>query len=89
MSKTREMIKISHRGNLRGPNKDRENNPQYIKEALEKGYNVEVDVWLQGTKLFLGHDEPQYETNIEFLMLFSKHFQLIFLCFLLFETAIF
>jgi len=67
MSKTREMIKISHRGNLRGPNKDRENSPQYIKEALEKGYNVEVDVWLQGTKLFLGHDEPQYETNIEFL----------------------
>jgi hypothetical protein len=61
------MLKIiSHRGNLSGRSCD-ENKPSYIKTALTNGFDVEVDVWLIADKLFLGHDEPQYETNIQFL----------------------
>ena len=41
------MIFISHRGNLEGPNPERENNPDYISEALERVYSVEVDVWYE------------------------------------------
>ena len=61
------MILISHRGNISGKQADRENEPSYILEALEKGYNVEVDVWYQEDKIYLGHDLPQYETTVEFL----------------------
>jgi glycerophosphoryl diester phosphodiesterase len=54
------MILIAHRGNLNGKQPERENSPEYIKEALEKGYHVEVDVWLKETNnLFLGHDSPK------------------------------
>ena len=33
------MIKISHRGNISGPNEEIENKPEYIKEALKGGYS--------------------------------------------------
>jgi len=52
---------ISHRGNLDGPNKERENHPDYIYEAIQAGYDVEVDVWWVDGKFKLGHDEPQYD----------------------------
>lgn len=52
---------ISHRGNLNGPNKERENHPDYIWEALQAGYDVEIDVWWVNNKFKLGHDEPQYD----------------------------
>ena len=52
---------ISHRGNLNGPNKERENHPDYIWEALQAGYEVEIDVWWVDGKFKLGHDEPQYD----------------------------
>jgi hypothetical protein len=55
------MILISHRGNISGPNPERENHPEYIFEALQAGYDVEVDVWFIDGKFMLGHDEPQYE----------------------------
>jgi hypothetical protein len=57
------MILISHRGNLEGPNPERENNPEYIDEALRAGYHCEIDVWIKDDKLFLGHDEPQYHVD--------------------------
>ena len=34
------MILISHRGNLTGKNPERENHPDYIKEALDLGFDV-------------------------------------------------
>jgi hypothetical protein len=61
------VIYISHRGNLLGPNPDRENSPPYIVEALNAGYDVEVDVRLVDGVLQLGHDQPQYPTTIDFL----------------------
>jgi hypothetical protein len=58
---------ISHRGNTEGPNKQRENSPRYICEAIDKGYDVEVDVWVD-KQLWLGHDNPQYPCSLTFLM---------------------
>jgi len=61
------MILISHRGNINGKEISNENNPNYIKNALNEGYNVEVDVWIKNNKIYLGHDEPQYKTDLFFL----------------------
>jgi len=61
------MILISHRGNISGPNPERENHPEYILEALQAGYDVEIDVWFENGKFMLGHDEPQYEFPFELL----------------------
>ena len=61
------MIYISHRGNLDGPNIDRENSLSYIDEAIERGYDVEIDLRMKGGCLYLGHDEPQYPVDYEWL----------------------
>lgn len=58
---------ISHRGNTDGPNSEWENNPSRVEEVLEKGYDVEIDVWKIGSKLFLGHDGPEYAIDYSFL----------------------
>ena len=54
------MLKIAHRGNLYGPDPERENTIEVISEALALGYDVEIDIWLVDGKLYLGHDEPTY-----------------------------
>ncbi|MBU1200205.1 hypothetical protein KJ953_01560 [Patescibacteria group bacterium] len=61
------MILIAHRGNLKGRNIKEENEPGYVGKALEKGFDVEIDVWFKDNGWWLGHDEPQYKTNLEFL----------------------
>ena len=61
------MILISHRANLNGPDKKRENNPKFISKVLNKGYNCEIDVWRVGNFFYLGHDKPQYKTTETFL----------------------
>ena len=60
------MILISHRGNLNGRS-NRENEPDYIHEALVKDFDVEIDVWYVGGDFWLGHDKPQYLTEKNFL----------------------
>jgi len=62
------MILISHRGNIDGPNVEKENHPDYIIGALKSGYNVEIDVWFIDNKWYLGHDKPQYEIQYTFLL---------------------
>lgn len=59
---------ISHRGNLSGPNPARENEPRYIDEAIECGFDVEVDIWWVDGKWWLGHDKPQYEIVPEWIV---------------------
>ena len=61
------MILISHRGNLNGKNYLMENKSKYVDFALNKGYNVEVDVWLVGGEVYLGHDKPDEKININYL----------------------
>ncbi len=58
---------ISHRGNISGPVPELENKPDYINQALNFGYEVEIDVWYVNSKFFLGHDSPKYEISLEFL----------------------
>ena len=58
---------IAHRGNITGPNPEKENHPEYIDKAIACGYNVEIDVWDVSGKLVLGHDVPQYEIDMNFL----------------------
>jgi hypothetical protein len=58
---------ISHRGNIDGQHSESENHPQYIETALNIGFEVEVDIWVEDSKLFLGHDMPQYEVDIDWL----------------------
>lgn len=62
------LINIAHRGNTNGPNPDKENHPDYIKEALYSGFDVEIDVWVIDGKFILGHDKPQYEVKEEFIL---------------------
>lgn len=58
---------ISHRGNLIGPNDGLENSPLYISEAINAGYDVEIDVWYINEDFYLGHDSPQYKIHFSFL----------------------
>ena len=63
------MILISHRGNTNGSLPKHENHPDYIKNALNQGFDVEVDLWVKDTKFHLGHDYPQYQIEFTFLLL--------------------
>ena len=58
---------ISHRGNIRGPVSDKENRPSYIDCAIGNGYDVEIDVRSINGDLWLGHDEPQYKIDHNWL----------------------
>lgn len=62
------MILISHRGNISGKKINLENKPEYIKETLSKGYDVEIDVWFTENQFYLGHDVPQYKIDYNFLL---------------------
>ena len=62
------MILIAHRGNINGPNKLNENKPDYILETIKLGYDCEIDVWKINNNLLLGHDKPDYEINLDFLL---------------------
>ena len=61
------MIIISHRGNLYGPDKTRENTVDSINECLSLGFDVELDVWAHGQHVFLGHDKPTIQIESSFL----------------------
>lgn len=59
---------ISHRGNIFGPNPERENNPEYILEAILSGYDCEIDVRYLNNEYYLGHDAPDYKIDLLFLL---------------------
>jgi tetratricopeptide (TPR) repeat protein len=65
---------IAHRGNLNGPNTKLENSPEYILNALNKSFDCEIDIRYVNKKLFLGHDTPDYEIDINFLLENSEKF---------------
>jgi len=58
---------IAHRGNINGINPKDENHPDYLKKALDNGYDIETDVWIIEGIYYLGHDKPQYKTDLSFL----------------------
>ena len=61
------MIKISHRGNVDGPETDLENHPDYIDTAISLGYDVEIDLRVHKGDLFLGHDHPDHAIDLQWL----------------------
>lgn len=58
---------IAHRGQTAGPKLDNQNHPALIEIALNKGYDVEIDLRMQNGKLFLGHDSPDHPIDESFL----------------------
>lgn len=58
---------IAHRALVDGPNRDLENHPQQIQYCLNRGLDVEIDLWYQNNQYWLGHDGPQYQTSLGFL----------------------
>lgn len=54
---------IAHRGNTRGVRKEKENTIDYIFDALEEKFDVEIDIYYYKNKFWLGHDEPQYKIS--------------------------
>jgi hypothetical protein len=59
---------ISHRGNLDGRKPECENNPTYIQQALDLGFDVEIDVWFVDGEFFLGHDSAIYHVESSWIL---------------------
>lgn len=56
---------ISHRGNLQGPKTCDENSLDAIHYAIEKGFEVEIDIRYLNGAFFLGHDDASYKISID------------------------
>ena len=54
---------IAHRGNVSGPNPERENHPDYIDAALALGFEVEIDIRYFRGRWALGHDSLKYPVS--------------------------
>lgn len=52
---------IAHRANLEGPDPKTENTLESIQKCIEAKVDIELDIWYQDGKFFLGHDEPKLE----------------------------
>ena len=58
---------IAHRGLTNGPDVNLENKPEQIKLSLKEGFDCEIDLWVENSELWLGHDEPEYHIREDFL----------------------
>jgi hypothetical protein len=61
------LFPIAHRGNLQGANAQMENKPDYIQQAIDQFFDVEIDIRYIDGHFYLGHDTPQYEISYEWL----------------------
>lgn len=61
---------IAHRGNTFGRNAEKENSIDYIEDAINSGFDVELDVrYCENSKLFyLGHDSPKFKVDLPWLL---------------------
>ena len=59
--------RIAHRANLNGPDPSRENTLDAAEDCINKGYDVEIDLWYQDRTLSLGHNEPEWAIPYSFL----------------------
>jgi hypothetical protein len=57
----------AHRGNLEGRITERENQPEYIDEAIAQGFGAEIDLWKIGDRIYLGHDDGQHDIDLNWL----------------------
>lgn len=58
---------IAHRGLMYGPDEVLENQPEQINLAIAQGFDVEIDVWVIGTEIFLGHNGPDHAVSLDFI----------------------
>jgi hypothetical protein len=58
---------IAHRGLVKGPDKILENTPKQIEFAIKEGFDCEVDIWSIDNVYYLGHDDPEYRIDKDFL----------------------
>lgn len=59
---------IAHRGNINGPDVNKENSPTTIYNALTRGFDVEIDVQERESfnrRLLVGHDDADYVLNLD------------------------
>lgn len=63
---------IAHRGNIVGPNPETENKQDTIRQAIELGFDCEIDVWYVNESYFLGHDFPETKIPYSFLESYSN-----------------
>ena len=59
---------ISHRGNINGKVLDKENKPSYLDSAILSKIEVETDIRWIDNKFYLGHDNPDYIINEEWIL---------------------
>lgn len=60
---------IAHRGNVAAKSDNKENHPEYIDQALDMGFDVEIDVsHVSDNDLYLGHDGPDFKVNIRWII---------------------
>jgi hypothetical protein len=62
------MIYISHRGNVNEKNIEFENTIEYIDNAINKDFDVEIDVWYLNNNFYLGHDKPDSHVKLSWLL---------------------
>ena len=51
---------------------------EYINQALEQSFDVEIDLWFLNKNFFLGHDKPQYKVTRNYLKKFKESGCLLF-----------
>jgi hypothetical protein len=64
---------IAHRALINGPDQNLENHPDQIASAIGQGFDCEVDLWIDQSRYCLGHDEPQYPVDKDFLIKHRKN----------------
>lgn len=60
------MIILAHRGNLRGPERARENSPELVEEALALGFGLETDIRLAPRGHLITHDPAPWSPMVDF-----------------------
>ena len=53
---------------MAGANQALENSPAYIDAAILAGYDVEIDLRFIAGGIFLGHDDPVYEVDLDWVL---------------------
>ena len=70
MTNISDIVLIAHRGLLKGPSKELENNPENIIFNIRNFPKIlnEIDINILKNGIYTGHDQPQYEIDIEFIL---------------------
>jgi|688.fasta_scaffold905795_2 hypothetical protein len=66
------MLLIAHRGNVNGADPNKENRLSYLEDAINKGYQVELDVRMSRNQIYTGHDKPLDLIPNHWLVKFKK-----------------